>query len=488
MKKWTVALLVLSLLLAFAGCADKTVASVPSDGVTVDTSSDEELPDIPMTADFGNETFRILSAGNTAHEEFTFDEESSLPLENARYKQKAKVEEDYNIEIEQDIKVAYSSGGGPGFLAVSKQVTAGETTYDLALIAGYDVSVLAYNNLLYNLNAVPYMNLSKSWWDRNAVETLSIRGVTFFTTGEITTSDNDYALVTLFNKKLIEDYQMESPYDIVHDNDWTIEKLSQMAKNIGEDLDQNGVMDLQDRVGLMVWDDSIVGIVNAAGQRCCTINENGEIELTIYNESTLAALEDYYAIAYDDTHALRYQRLVSTMQQEREFWKGDHALFWITWMGHVPALREMESDFGILPMPKLSPEQENYHSTIAPYHSQYICVPLVQADIERTGIITEALAYYGKKIVTPAYYDISLTGQSLRDEESEKMLDIVFDSLMYDIGYCYQIGPYNKQLILMLREGDTNFTSRYDRYKSAADVMLTIINERYAEAVDSWAE
>ena len=62
-------------------------------------------------------------------------------------------------------------------------------------------------------------------------------------------------------------------------------------------------------------------------------------------------------------------------------------------------------------------------------------------------MVTEALAYYGKQIVTPAYYDINLIGQSTRDEESADMLDIIFDSLVFDIGYYYQIGPYNKQPI-----------------------------------------
>ena len=94
MKKWTVALLVLSLFLALAGCGEKTDVNIPTADVSVDVSESEEMPGMPLTADFGKETFRILSAGNTAHEEFTIDEESSLPLENARYKQKAKVEED----------------------------------------------------------------------------------------------------------------------------------------------------------------------------------------------------------------------------------------------------------------------------------------------------------------------------------------------------------------------------------------------------------
>ena len=55
-----------------------------------------------------------------------------------------------------------------------------------------------------------------------------------------------------------------------------------------------------------------------------------------------------------------------------------------------------------------------------------------------------------------------------------------------DIGYFYQIGPYNKQLILMLREYATNFTSMYDTYRPAADTTLKIINQFYSEAVAEW--
>lgn len=148
----------------------------------------------------------------------------------------------------------------------------------------------------------------------------------------------------------------------------------------------------------------------------------------------------------------------------------------------------MESDFGLLPYPKLTETQENYYSTVAPYNSQFICVPLIQNDVERTGIITEALAYYGKEIVTPAYYDVNLIGQTARDEESADMLDIIFDSLVFDIGYYYQIGPYNKQLIYMVREYDTNFTSRYDTYSTPAKNMLSIINDYYQQAVEDWID
>ena len=196
-------------------------------------------------------------------------------------------------------------------------------------------------------------------------------------------------------------------------------------------------------------------------------------------------MEKYFDIAFDTQYAITYQRVT---KDPISMWQNDQGLFWMTTMGNIPSLREMESDFGVLPYPKLTEEQDSYYTTIAPYNSQFICVPLIQNDLERTGVITEALAYYGKSIVTPAYYDINLIGQSTRDEESSDMLDIIFDSLVFDIGYYYQIGPYNKNLILMVREYNRNFASMYDTYKNSAQNLLKVINQYYQVAVSEWVE
>ena len=469
----------------FASCGGEKEPSGTNDsGVATESGSEaEEKLGVPETADYGGETFNILTAGNVAYEDFKFVEESSLQLDNAQYKRKALVEQNYNVKISQTAKKAYSSGGGPGFMQISTDVNAGDCNFDLALIAGYDVSVLAYSNFLYDLNSVPGIDLTKSWWDQKANDSLSVNGVMFFTTGEITVSDNDAAFVIMFNKELLSAYELEDPYQLVYDGEWTLDKFGELCKTVTEDLNQDGVMNQNDRFGLLVWDDSVLGIVNAAGQQCCTIAENGTIELTLYNETTLSALEKYFSIAYDTQYAYTYQRAISSATP---MWQNDQALFWTTWMGAIPGFREMESDFGLLPYPKLDAQQDSYYTTVAPYNSQFICVPLIQNDIERTGVITEALAYYGKQIVTPAYYDVNLIGQSTRDEESADMLDIIFDSLVFDIGYYYQIGPYNKQLIYMVRAYNTNFTSMYDTYKNAAQNLLGVINEYYQTAVSSW--
>lgn len=467
-------------LLAACGTQDAAETTVPTEAMT--TPAGETL-DIPLTADFGGHEFRVLTAGNQAVEDFTVEEESEIVLDNAQYKCKVKVEEDYKVAISQDVEIAYSSGAGPGYMQIAKQVNAGDTDYDLALIAGYDVSALAYSGYLYDMRAVPEIDLSKSWWDQNATDSLSVKDVVFFTTGDITISDNKTAFCLMFNKDLVAEYHLDSPYDMVYDGEWTIENFGKLVKSVSGDLNQDGRYDENDLYGLLVWDDSIVGMVNAAGERCCVIREDGTIELTFFNENTLSALEQYAAIAYDQQHAFQFQR---TGTPARTLWQNDQGLFLTYLIQDISKFREMESDFGVLPYPKLTAEQEEHYSSIAPYNSQFICLPLVQEDISRTGTLTEALAYYGQKIVLPAFYDITLIGQSARDEESEGMLDIIFDNLVYDIGYYYQIGPYNKQLIYLLRDRRTDFASMYDRYLSAANTMLGVINDYYAEAVAEW--
>ena len=66
------------------------------------------------------------------------------------------------------------------------------------------------------------------------------------------------------------------------------------------------------------------------------------------------------------------------------------------------------------------------------------------------------------------------------------MLDIIFGNVVYDIGYIYRIGPYNKELIYMLRAGDTSFTSRYDSLLGRAESSLKTINTAYSMAVADW--
>ena len=103
-------------LTALIGCGDKTPQDTAETTPASETSTAEtaEALGVPTHADYGGETFSILTAGNVAHRDFTFDETSSLPMDSAQYRRRARVEEDYKVKIEQTRMQGYSSGAGPG--------------------------------------------------------------------------------------------------------------------------------------------------------------------------------------------------------------------------------------------------------------------------------------------------------------------------------------------------------------------------------------
>ena len=489
MKKFFALLLAATMLLSFVACGKGDNADSGNKGNVEHATADENTPDFFDGRELGDLSgdFHILVSGNWAWNDYEADENASSVVETAIYRRNQYIKEKYGAEITNTDIVKYSStmGSGDGFKRVYNDYIAGQSTFDAAMIGTYDIASLAYNGLLWDLNSLPNINLSKSYWDQKANKDLSMNGAMFYTTGDISVADNRATYVLFFSKSMVEEYGLESPYDLVNDNKWTLEKFAEMVKKVGSDDNQDGVYDGNDRYGLLVWDDSITGIINAAGQRCCTVNDEGKLELTLYNETTLDALNQYTELAYDNQYALQYQRL-NNSGPGKQWWQNNQGLFFTALVGEMPSYREMENDFGILPYPKLTEVQEKHYTTISPFNSQFICIPVVNSDIKRTGALTEALGYYGEKDITPALYDVTLKGQSARDSESSEMLDIIFDNLIYDIGYYYQVGPYNKQLIIYLRERNNAWASMYETYANAAQSTLDTINKAYDSAVALW--
>jgi hypothetical protein len=142
----------------------------------------------------------------------------------------------------------------------------------------------------------------------------------------------------------------------------------------------------------------------------------------------------------------------------------------------------MEVDFGILPYPKLDERQENYHNFIDA-HSNLMGVPVMVQEIEKVGAIIEALSYESYKTVRPAYYDVALKGTFARDDESETMLDIIFNGTVYDFDYVFCDWIVTYVFFDNLRDGRQNFVSSVERNMNRAQARLDKVIETF-NAID----
>jgi hypothetical protein len=351
------------------------------------------------------------------------------------------------------------------------------------MISGYGCASLTQTGHLMDMNNMAPIDLSKPWWDQMANRDLMITDRMFYTTGAISNVTNRATYAILFNKQMIRDYQLEDPYELVNNGEWTYTKLIEMAVQVTQDLNGDGVIDFEDRIGALIWDDTMMGIINSIGERCAIINANGEIELTLFNERTLQVFDQYMDFVMSDS-GLTYQRQDWASVRADAMFENNQALFYMQIMELVVRLRAMEIDFGVIPFPKLDSTQQNYYSTVGSWHSGFICVPIGQAEPARTGAILEALAAESMYTLLPAYYDIALKGKYVRDEESEEMLDLIFATKVFDLGWIYQIGHYNEEIMNQLRNMRKDFTSMYERNFGRAERAIDRINEAFESILD----
>lgn len=95
-------------------------------------------------------------------------------------------------------------------------------------------------------------------------------------------------------------------------------------------------------------------------------------------------------------------------------------------------------------------------------------IPVTASDTSRTGLLMEAFAAKSMELVTPAFYNVTLTGKTVRDEDSKEMLDIIYANKIYDIGYFFQWGNLTNLVMNAYNAKDINISSIYEGAESAA--------------------
>jgi len=135
-------------------------------------------------------------------------------------------------------------------------------------------------------------------------------------------------------------------------------------------------------------------------------------------------------------------------------------LFRETSMFRSTQIREMQSDFGFIPPPKYNEAQEKYYNTYS-YASPGIGFPVNTINPDENGAVLEALAYYGRSLLLPAYYEINLQTKITRDEDSPIMLEMIFDSGTVDLGFVYNFGNMREMFLQFVTKNENTFPSVY---------------------------
>ena len=462
MKKLMLMILA-AVLIAAAGtsCSQSSPESgSPSDVVTGSESTDaaQDLDDIYADSlaaqDFGGAPFRIAARNeHWLYVIYDAQEENGELINDAVYRRNRKIEERFNVKITQDVLDDVAG-------TLQKNVNAGVDAYELYLPVDREALTYGANGAVYKISDIPNIDLSKPYWSQTLNKSLTMGGELYFAYGSFNLSVYDYTHVLLFNKQMITDLGAESPYELVRSGNWTFEKYAEMAKQSVRDLDGNGAMDSNDQWGFYSLDKHVLPCFwIGAGVKSISKSAEDIPQYTLRDdEKFINVIEKIFEITYDNNS--RYPGELPEEDTIR-FIDGNTLFADSTFKG-VGDLRSIETDFGIIPYPKFTAEQSDYYTRVEGGNPGV--VPVTAENLQMIGTVLESLNSESAKTVIPAYYDVTLKTKYARDEQSAEMLDLIFESRVYDLGDTYWCSILRDGIFLtMYSKNDRSIISQLEK-------------------------
>ena len=478
-----VAIFILSMLTA---CSDNEKEETPSavdgsgtlndDGAQNNTSDDDtgsdELSDGLDGLDFGGRKFSIYAAGyEMGRLEFEAEEETGAPINDAVYKRNLAVEERLGVEL--NIVFAGTGSGDVGGMA-QRNVQAGDHVYDLYVGHAMRMGETALNNIYMDIYELGYIDFSKPWWPREAIKNMSYKDHAFHVVGEVNITYLFAAYCVFFNKAIAQDFGVPDLYQIALDGKWTLDKKNELARDVTKDLTgAGGALTENDQVGLTTTTGfAAASYMYGFGVTTCVMDNEGMPHMNMHPLMN-DIVEKVYRLYYENPGV----RAVGYLD---EAWTSGDSLrlgntFMMThYLYAAIRLRDFETDFGILPLPKFDENQSQYYSISDGFHtSQAVPITLASEDFGFVGAVIESLNAESYKTVVPAYYDIALKMQGTRDKESEQVLEMIRDGRLVDFDLMYDgWAGFGFSLSELMVQRSQNFTSFYERRERQAQASL----------------
>jgi len=443
-----------------------------------ETTEEQRVTDDLDETDYGERIFTFLTGGTEFWcqlDRICVEEEIGEILNDVTFSRTRAVEERFNVTI-QDIQIVPWEIGGKVRIAVQS----GDRTYDAAYLWSNFFLDLGANGILYDLNHLPKLDFSKPYWDKDGREQLSIVNRLYMMTGDANMSYNDNTWVMMFNKKLIQDYGLDDPYELVKDGKWTIDKMIELGKACVKDLNGDGIFSVEDQFGMVTHSEHIKGLFFASGEKLFAKNSDDIPEFNGGNERALNVLNRVYEVMNEHNFTLntrdpKHAAAISGIYIEgvndgqQVMFEANQALFCGEILECVRRYRQMEMPFGLLPCPKLDENQKEYYSYIT-YPLAGVCVPANAAaqDGEFIGTILEAMQSMSRYTLIPAYFDSALYGKFMRDEESRDMLHIILGNRSYPWSELRDSGGMLAALRDAIVAGKSDFSSIIEERESRA--------------------
>ncbi len=455
---------------------DNTETTTTSAGDTTTAAEDAyQHPDV----DYGGAEFRILNL-EALWDMFIHIDRAEINgevLNDAVYNRNRKLEQQMNFVINEITQLEDMAHADLITLATNS-ILAGDDMYDVMFLPVNTNLSIVTDGYLVDLNSLPQLNLDETWWDTEINKQITLHDKLYMASGAMNLMAYEGTWCLYFNENMIEDLQLERPYDLVREGNWTIDRLSEYAKaaaSLNGDDSFAYKKDGSATWGIAAHSNAPQKFVFCAGESSVDFDENDDPVFNYGSErfynviSKLAVL-----LSGDDGQTLE----ASTEDFDAELggylhvFSTGRSLFVTGEIKAAQTLRDMTDTFGIIPFPKYDESQEDYVTDLV-LQLFYLTIPITNQRLDMTATIVEAMTHDSFTDVIPVYYEQTVEQKGLRNDESIEMLEIMRQTRTVDPGVVFGwTNTLNDTIRVKLFAGDANVASDIESAKTSIETNI----------------
>lgn len=412
---------------------------------------------------FGNQAVSILSLKNTSFQsEIKADKLGNGVVSDSIYER--------NLSVEELLKIKLNCHESDDVVAdMDRDIQSGLGDYSLIANPTYTIIASTVEGKLLDLNTLDNIHLDKSYWTQgfNDMVTFTENEMQFLASGSLAVSMYRFTYMTLYNKTLFRDNQLEDLYDTVMSGEWTLDKQYAISKDHYVDKDGDGKPSTGDFYGFATGNCVSVDPYMVATETQLIVKDPDSRDL-IFNTEAVARLSDVcdkLQLIYNDASTYAYDGSGAdntTTPNIMKHFTSENALMSTSLFVQMEMNYEdlAPLSYGIAPMPKFDTNQKDYRSYVQDQVTAFGISAVVGDPIkqEMCAATLEAMAYYSHKLVRPAYYDTALSERYMQDPQSKQVLDLIFDSLLFDFSStcCNMLSVVTRDSLRGLLTGTSN--------------------------------
>lgn len=492
-KKLSLILALLMLCPTFAACAEgeseETVGSSDSvasadaaDSTVVEEETEitrHNTPDnLPDGLDFNATDINFIHENGDGHKrELYVEEDTGDALDSAIYARNIAVEDRLNVKL---VPIA----GSPASSAQTA-ILAGIDDYQVVGGLQHQMMQQATQGLYFNVYDLNYIDTDQEWWAQKFNKAATIgNDRLYYLTGDATMTLLMNMGVIYVNNTLFENMYgpVSDLYDIVLEGGWTFDVMQQYIDGMYIDTNGNSARDVNDTYGFAAHTISMMDyLVGGANIQFCDYDDTGYPYLVINNERSVSFAEELQKLMYENNGTYILEGSANGENIGIQKFTEDTLMFLPFRAETSEKLRDMESDYAILPCPKFGEDQKEYSTAV---HDSTTTLAIPITNLERndaTCAFLEAFAAESYRTVTDVYFSTLLKEKFARDETTATIFDIILDGVYFDFAclHSYALSSIGQIFRSTTSDRGSTFASYYQKYTKLYDKAMSRLIEAY---------